>query len=261
MELPAGNIAAAADANFVAHATWAAQNAAGMRTWLQPMLTLVDSGLACDTFNIACCARLPGSGAEQHIQTALDFFAAGTNLFSWWVGPADRPQWLGELLLDAGLARAESELAMALSLAELPALLQPIDGLEIRRVTTVDQLEVFALTVTPDAEAARFYRLTAEAILTSACPQWFYVGYAEGTPVATIEATLAGGVAGLYNITTRTEWRGRGIATAMTLHVLKEAHRGGAGAAVLQAAAAGIGLYQRLGFKTFGEIVEYKPIV
>ena len=65
----------------------------------------------------------------------------------------------------------------------------------------------------------------------------------------------------MYNITTRTEWRGRGIATAMTLHVLKEAHRGGACAAVLQAAAAGIGLYQRLGFETFGEIVEYKPIV
>ena len=129
MELPAGNIAAAADANFVAHATWAAQNVAGMRTWLQPMLTLVDSGLACDTFNIACCARLPGSGAEQHIQTALDFFAAGTNLFSWWVGPADRPQWLGELLLDAGLARAEASRRWLFRWQKLPALLQPIDGL------------------------------------------------------------------------------------------------------------------------------------
>ena len=78
--------------------------------------------------------------------------------------------------------------------------------------------------------------------------------------VATLEATLAGGVAGLYNITTHAGWRGRGLATAMTLHALHEAHRSGAGAGVLQAAAAGIGVYRRLGFEAFGEIVEYKPV-
>ena len=118
MGLPVDDIAAAADANFVVHATWAPQRAAGMRTWARPILTLVDSGLACDTFNIACCARLPANEAKLHIGAALDFFAAGSNLFSWWVGPADLPPWLGELLLQAGLVRAESELAMAIAFGE-----------------------------------------------------------------------------------------------------------------------------------------------
>lgn len=260
MGLPVDDIAAAADANFVVHATWAPQRAAGMRTWMRPILTLVDSGLACDTFNIACCARLPANEARQHIGAALDFFAAGSNQFSWWVGPADQPQWLGELLLDAGLARAESELAMAISLAELPAVPQLPDGLQIQRATTVDQLKAFALTVTPDAEPARFYQLTAQALLTPDCPQQFFLGFMKGMPVATLEATLAGGVAGLYNITTHASWRGRGLASTMTLHTLQEAHRRGAGAGVLQAAAAGIGVYRRLGFEAFGEIVEYKPV-
>lgn len=260
MGLPVDDITAAADANFVVHAAWAPLRVAGMRARVRPFLTLVDSGLACDTFNIACCARLPANEANPHIRTALDFFAAGSGQFSWWVSPADQPQWLGGLLVDAGLRRVESELAMAISLEELPALPQLPSGLAIRRAATADLLETFSLTVTSDIEALRFYQLAAQALLAPSCPQWFFLGYIEGEPVATVEVTLGGGVAGLYNVTTHENWRGRGIASAMTLHALLAARKSGAAAAVLQAADAGIGVYRRLGFKPFGEIVEYKPV-
>jgi ribosomal protein S18 acetylase RimI-like enzyme len=261
MEMTIQALAAAADANFVVHATWAAQHVAGMRTVIRANLALVDSGLACDTFNIACCARLAAAEAPQHIQAALDFFAKGSGQFSWWVGPADQPPRLGELLQASGLARADGELAMAASWTDLSLAARLPDGLEIQRVANVEQLEAFALTITHDAEALRFYQMAAHVLLQPSAPQWFYLGYVHDEPVATVEVTIGGGAAGLYNITTLERYRGRGIGTAITSYALQEARLNGISLAVLQAAAAGVGVYRRLGFEAFGEIVEYKPVL
>jgi ribosomal protein S18 acetylase RimI-like enzyme len=148
---------------------------------------------------------------------------------------------------------------MTAALAGLPVLKELPERLEIRRVADVDQLEAFALTITQDREALRYYQSAAEIVLQAAAPQWFYLGYVDRKPVATAEVTIGGGVAGLYNITTLQNHRGQGIGSFMTWHALQEARMAGVPAAVLQASAAGAGVYRRLGFRSFGEIVEYKP--
>ena len=63
---------------------------------------------------------------------------------------------------------------------------------------------------------------------------------------------------GVYGLSTREGYRGRGIATALLAGALAEALEAG-GTAVLQAAEAGVGLYRRLGFREFGLTTEYKP--
>src|SRR5262245_53084939 len=115
-DVSVADLAEAADENFVVHASWAHRRTAGMRVSDELGVVLTDSGLACDTFNIACRARLSVSQAPQRIQAALTFFRQAGRLFSWWVGPGDQPSHLGELLVDAGLLRAESELAMVADL-------------------------------------------------------------------------------------------------------------------------------------------------
>ena len=45
----------------------------------------------------------------------------------------------------------------------------------------------------------------------------------------------------------------------MTVQPLVEAREQGHRAAILQAAAAGVGIYERVGFRAYGEITEYKP--
>jgi ribosomal protein S18 acetylase RimI-like enzyme len=252
-------VAAAADDNFVVHAAWAAGRTAGMRTWIRPAGALVDAGLACDTFNLACRTRFPAAAAPQHIAEARAFFAGGSGLFSWWVGPADEPSHLGRLLEAAGLAHAGGELLMAASLLDLPARAELPTGLEIRRVRDAAQLEQFALAIDAQPEALRFYQLAAPVLLQPQAPQWFYLGCRAGRPVATLELCLGGGVGGLYNITTRAAQRGQGIATALTWQALHDARAAGVKAAVLQAAPAGVGVYRRLGFAAYGDIVEYKP--
>jgi ribosomal protein S18 acetylase RimI-like enzyme len=131
-------------------------------------------------------------------------------------------------------------------------------------VTQPAELEIFAELsagnwTPPDPDVIGFYRLAAPALLDVDSPEWLYVGYLNGEPVATAEATVAAGTAGLYNISTRPAYRGRGIGSRMTWHPLRDALASGCDLGVLQAAPEGMSIYRRLGFEAFGGITEFKP--
>lgn len=256
--------AEAADQNFVVHATWLSERLPGACVQASADLVVADSGLACDTFNFICRARLDPAKAAARSAEAVGYFRRAGRPFSWWVGPADRPHDLGALLQELGLEQAETELAMAADLSALADTGPVPDGLEVRRVTTRAELAHFARLsagnwTPPDRMVLRFYELTAQALLSAGSPQWLYVGYLEGEPVATSEVTFGGGIAGLFNISTLVPFRRRGFGTALTLRPLVDAQKAGYQTAVLQAAADGIGLYARVGFASFGDITEYKP--
>lgn len=263
-ELTLAELARAADENFVVHASWVQRSIPGMRAIEAQDLVLVDSGLPCDTFNIVCRARLQLSSAHERVRQAIDFFSTSAHPFSWWIGPADRPPELGALLAEAGLLCADGELAMAAELATLRESELSPGGLRVRRVGSRGELDDFARIIAggwepPDANVLRFYERAAPVLLAANSPLWLYVGYVGELPVATAELTIGGGVAGMYNIVTLEAYRRRGIGSAMTLRPLLDARDAGMRTGVLQAAAAGVNMYTRLGFKTFGQITEYKP--
>jgi ribosomal protein S18 acetylase RimI-like enzyme len=257
-------VIAAADENFVVHVSWAARGLTGARIRIAPDLVLVDSGLACDTFNVACRARLSRESAAARVADLVGFFRETGHPYSCWLTPGSTPAELPTILEDAGLARAESELAMAASLSELSPPPPPPAGLEIARVATTDDLEAYAGILAengspPDRDVRRFYHLAAPRLLAPASPQRLYLARREGEPVATAEVTVAGGVAGVYNISTRSAHRRVGIGTAITYAPLLDAAREGIATAVLQAAPDGVGVYRRLGFAAYGEVTEFKP--
>jgi ribosomal protein S18 acetylase RimI-like enzyme len=261
---PSMDLAAAADLNLVVHAGWVQQRTPGMRVLGERGLVLVDSGLHCDTFNVVCHARLSKNDALDRVCGALNWFAALGRPFSWWVGPADQPPDLGEMLLAAGLERAETELAMAIELEAIRERDLRPHGLQIHRVVTPAQLDDFARIsaanwTPPDPHVLRFYEMAQPVLLTRESPLWLYVGYLDGLPVATAELTLGGGVAGLYNISTLEAFRRRGFGTALALQPLLDARAQDYSTAILQAAADGVSVYRRVGFEPFGEITEYKP--
>lgn len=257
-------LAERADENFVLHATWAVERTRGMASQVSAGLVLADSGLPCDTFNFVCRARLERAAAPRVAAGAVAYFAERRRPFSWWVGPADQPADLGAILEDLGLQRAETELAMALPLDQLPKAVPAVHGLEVRRVGAPGELEAFARLsaanwTPPDPHVIAFYRQTVPVLLNPESPQWLYLGYLDGEPVATAEATVGRGTAGLYNISTRPPWRGRGIGSLMTWRPLHDARARGCDLGVLQAAPEGVGIYRRLGFTAFGDITEFKP--
>src|SRR6185436_1296055 len=120
----------------------------------------------------------------------------------------------------------------SLDLEALPSSVQIVEGLKIERVRTAQALEIFArLTASnwqpPDQSVVEFYRRGAHAVLSDPSPQWFYIGFLDSDPVATTEVTIGGGVAGLYNISTLSRCRGRGIGSAMTHQTLTDARAAG----------------------------------
>src|SRR5687768_1266925 len=139
-DLSHAELMAAADDNFVTHAGWVQQRTPGMRVVDGAELMLIDSGLSCDTFNFVCRARLVESTAIERIRAAIDYFAGVSRPFSWWLSPLDQPPHIGDLLVTAGLQRAETELAMAADLSTLQwGDLSP-SGLQIRRVEIAAEL-------------------------------------------------------------------------------------------------------------------------
>lgn len=260
------DIKAAATANLVTHFTWVQRQTSGMYVKKDKGLVITDSGLPCDTFNAICQAQLTQDVVREQLNAAIGYFADKRRPFSWWLSPGDQLDNLADLLLEAGLQKDYSELAMAADLSQLPAGELSPNGLQIRRVRTPQQLADFAHIISimwtpPDPEVVGFYELAAPAILHPDSPMWFYVGYVDDKPVCTGEGTVSNGLVGLYNICTLPEFRQLGYGSAMTLQPLVDARAANCTTAILQATEQGARVYKRLGFETFGMTTEYKPPV
>ena len=143
---------------------------------------------------------------------------------------------------------------MAVDLASLDEAQEPIGGFTIRRVDGPEARVAWARTAGagtefPDAATDAMARLEAGLTDPHYLAQHRYVGYLEGTPVATSALVLEAGIAGIYAVATLPEARGKGIGTVMTALPLLEARRLGYRVGILQASAMGYPIYRKMGFR------------
>jgi GNAT superfamily N-acetyltransferase len=253
-------------ANLYSHFRWPAATLPGGTILDRPGLLVVDSGLPGDTFNVAGRARLAAATAGAAVDETIAHFAGRAFSFAWWVGPDDEPAGLGALLAGHGLAGGETDVGMALALEGLAPPGPLPAGLAIRPAATPAMVADYAAVVAavfepPDPAVVRFYRLAAAVLLAPGSPSTLFVGYLDRRPVATVQLHLAAGVAGIYDVVTLAPFRRRGIGAAMTHAALWRGRALGPGAAILQAAPAGLAIYARLGFRPRCEfhIYEWRP--
>lgn len=77
-----------------------------------------------------------------------------------------------------------------------------------------------------------------------------YVGYSNGTAIATTAVVVAGGVAGIYSVGTLPGYRSRGYAEAIMRRVLEQVRQEtGIERTVLQSTRSGFNLYARMGYQ------------
>ena len=176
----------------------------------------------------------------------------------WWVGPNNPTPDLSEHLEDHGWFHAATLTGMAMDLLALdePASLPP--GLTISQVNNAGTLGTWCQIMTsvsefPDFAAEAWWEMYRDIGIIEH-PLWrLYIGSFNGTPVSTSSLFLGAGVAGIHGVTTLPEYRGRGIATAMTYLPLLYAGKEGYRVSVLFSSEMAIGIYSKMGFQEYGQ--------
>jgi GNAT superfamily N-acetyltransferase len=199
--------------------------------------------------------------ADRRIDEILAVTDAAGSPVIWWHADHHRPADLHDRLLRHGFHQVDTTEAMALDLGELPSSEGAPAGLVIRPVATGDDARAYVAVIEADRSGGsqpppggaeqRIRHVTARIGLDPA-PMRF-VGWVEGTPVATARLSVVGGVAGVYAVVTIPSARGQGFGRAMTRHALEAGRTLGMQIATLQATALGLPVYRRLGFRTYFE--------
>jgi ribosomal protein S18 acetylase RimI-like enzyme len=134
------------------------------------------------------------------------------------------------------------------------------DGLEIRAVEDKSTLRVWAHVFTIGYGMPQTWENTIFDVWLKMgldFPVRNYLGYLDGEPVSTATVFYGAGVAGIYDVATLPEARGRGLGTALTLVPLLDARQAGYRIGILQSSEMGFGVYKRMGFRHLCQIENF----
>jgi hypothetical protein len=212
------------------------------------------TGLPDPAFNSIMYANLGPGRIDAAVAEIHSLRAAHGVPMNWLIGPTSRPTDLAAHLLARGFEHRVDLTPMTRSLVSPLPEVDPVAGFTIERV--VDHA---ALAEWIDAEQRGFEMegVMADGLaamrrgmgLWPRIPTRYFLGRLDGEPVATGSLLLAGGIAGIYDISTVPWARRRGIGAVMTATMLQEARALGFETAFLQPSEMGEPLYRRLGFR------------
>lgn len=212
--------------------------------------------------NLVVCTDLPEEGMEALIDAALTHFRKlNIKKLSWLAEDGIPAAEMKKHLTARGLTFRESfATEMAMDLNVLPQERHMIDGLEIVLVDDEKLLRQWIHVASigfgvPAGAVDVWFEFFNYAACSS--PFQTYLALLNGHPVGTSQQFTSAGVAGIYNVTTLPEVRGRGIGAAITMAPLLAAHRMGFRVGILQASSMGYKVYQRLGFQDYGKLSVY----
>lgn len=184
-----------------------------------------------------------------------------TNFMRWLPMPIDAPANLADRLAALGMKRNNNgEPVMIANLDTLPSASQ-VTGLTIVRVNDEIGLRDWQ-RATGDGFGSgyNFAAIWGDTYLKKGLaadnPFMHFTGYMDGMPVTSASLLLAGGIAGVYDVSTVPAYRKRGLGRAITLTAMSEAAQRGYQVAYLRASHEGFNVYRSLGFKTLFHEVE-----
>jgi len=247
----AQELGTAADINLAR--TWAAMGRAiGADVAESEALTLVATGAPIPFFNGAYLLD-PYADPASTIAAAVDFFRPHGIGWLLWVREDVAPA-----VLDAGRAAGLRDTGgpPAMGVAPIPPAPPLPPALQIDIATTVDDVAAHAELLrrafgVPQELSDRF----AQPTLLDDETLCVFIGRLDGVPVSCSLLAVSGQTAGVYNVATSPDHRGKGYGAALTWAVIEEGARRGCTQAILQASALGYPVYRRMGFVDLGHYV------
>lgn len=213
------------------------------------------SGLPMPPFNSVMRARLDERSADRAIEGAMTYFAAKKLPWCWTVEESATPADLPKRLVAHGLVEDADEPGMAIDLKVLPETWSGPEGLSIETVTGRDLGGEYSRVLgegfgMPEEIARGFGEIMGDIPEGEDVRVLGRLARLDGVAVAT-SMLIAGETAGIYNVATLADYRGRGIGAALTVAPLLEARALGYRIASLQSSQMGYGVYERLGFREY----------
>jgi GNAT superfamily N-acetyltransferase len=254
-------LAAAGDENLAT--TWSCMAAAaGSDLEDDGASVRMASGLPIAFLNGAFCRRpVAPSDADAVVRAAIDFFGVRAVPWLLWTrSSADVA--LSAACARAGLREVGGPPAMVLPAIprEAPAL---PDRVEVARASVADLelvRQILADGFGMPIEVAQTF--VAEPLL-DADGTAVVIGLLDGRPMTTALVHVSGRTAGIYNVATLPDARGRGVGAAATWAAVMAGREIGAEHAILQSSSSGYPLYSRMGFVDVGRYEQWEgpPLV
>lgn len=209
-------------------------------------LLVTASGLPTSQFNIAWITR-PLETPRDTLQWGIDYFDERRLPFI--VRVRERFDTASEAAMQ-GLKLSYTDSVPGMVLADLTRRPNTVEGLTITDAVDDDTLAANAALLSASFGAPRHFARQLIMCSTLGPPDTrTFTGYLNGRAVASCSLFLTGRVAGIYNVSTLPEARGRGIGEAITWHAVHAGAEDGALIASLQASDMGRPIYQRMGFR------------
>jgi len=203
--------------------------------------------------------RLTAENVDKRLDEIIQKISDHTTHIDWTVYRQCTPANLGEKLIERGFTIGRIPW-MLMEFSDLPDVTYP-DDFRIEFVADEEMMAVWR-----DISARGFHMDSAQIFYDAYIQQGFdpegdivhYVGYSGGQPVTSASLLCAGGIPGLYNISTLPDFRGKGYGTAITHWCLKVAQARGYPYACVMPSDMGRKIYRKLGFVVSIDVPEYQ---
>ena len=220
------------------------------------------TGIPFPLLNAVIETQIPLEFAIKKIRENITFFGKRQVPFIWMIGPSSSPKNMGVLLIKNGFILNKMP-GMAYDLKNLKAEREHLNKVEIIKVENIETLKVWNDIVLTGFELPKelisdfFYKAFLFKLLEDKGSASAFVANYNGNPIASSLVCYAAGVAGIYNVTTLEEARGKGIGTAITLAPLNEAKKLGYEIAILHSSEMAFNMYKKMDFKEYCIIENY----
>lgn len=230
------------------------QNIQGKFTYLpkhvlKGQMTLIDSGLQSNMFNIVFC----NPNVEPiAVHQAIEYFREKKLPYAFWIGFDADPLWLEQELIAKGLTSEETEWAMVCDLDQHPP---EVADFDIRQVQTQEGIQdvisvMNGILPSEEHEAIQtFYEQSQDKLLAEGSRLTFFVGYENERPISISSCFCDENEASVFDVIVLPEMRGKGLGKAMTCQAMLQAKEKGYNRCILTATNDVKYLYQKLGFK------------
>jgi ribosomal protein S18 acetylase RimI-like enzyme len=248
------NVSSAMEANFLAYFLLGLVPLPHVQLYSDPELTWAVSSKF-PGWNTVLRTQLSADTTPVRVQAMVNHFRTSNLSLGWLVLPSARPLDLPYYLLSNGMKQVENRPHMLADLQKLPEQLHQVPGLSVELVHDSASFEKWYMATIAGFEmtassAEIYHEAYTRTGFDPAGPFFHYVGLLDGEPVTSSTLLLAENIAGIYDVSTAPAFRGRGLATAITLAPLLEARAHGYRYSCLQSSTKGYNVYRRLGFET-----------